>query len=147
MKTTAFESANFIAPKIAETTPLASVLKKMASNDPRKVKEAASEVESTLLQVAASLNVLAELQAVPEEHRTGFADKEDVADALNLLSAVTAICANSIAPMDAANESLGGAGMLRLLAFLFGGCVKTEPAKVPLIPAVPAIIRLTKGAL
>lgn len=99
-----FNSSNFVSPYAAETHPLASVLKALASNDPEHVVRASTDFHVSLSQVSVLMGVVAEaLRRGPEGT---FVSPDDCADACGALSGLTALHADMSAQIEAARAAL-----------------------------------------
>ena len=86
-------SPDFIAPAVAERSPLASLLKAFTSNEPDALNNAFEDLQNTLLQLSDALDVDAEALTLLDEY--GDAERT-IARSIRLKSDLIAIIGNGV---------------------------------------------------
>lgn len=96
-------SPDFIAPAVAERSPLASLLKAFTSNEPDALNNAFEDLQNTLLQLSDALDVDAEALTLLDEYGDAAgspaginADERTIARSIRLKSDLIAIIGNGV---------------------------------------------------
>lgn len=85
----------FIAPKIAETYALPSLIRRFQSHNPKDMEGATDDLSAVLMQVSESLDALTALHINATKDVSGAFDDNAEAGVLGLLSGIVALCANA----------------------------------------------------
>lgn len=95
MKTNLPNVPAFIAPKIAETYALPSLIRRFQSDNPKDMEGAKNDLSTVLIQVSAVLDALTVFRINADKDVSGMFDDNAEAGVLGLLSGIVALCANA----------------------------------------------------